>query len=318
MDANIAAFLAEGNKPDDASPASSDSDTPNDGEGEAEGEGDADEAEGEGDADESTDDEEAEKPPFKVDGAKLAEAIEKKDLTALLAAMGPAAEEMLTSKAHATLRLQVKDLKKLQTEVTGGEAKLKDATIKLAEKYGDPITARKACAEGDVDTFIDMVEKWSGHDWSDVIKWVTNGIKGRTERLEARAKDAKKNDTQAQERVQQALEETRTWIQTSLSKSHGRFLKEVPGAIEMVLAELRAGHSKGIDSPAKAVPLVLKKLQEQHAQLGRYFEVKQKTKGKKTTTPATKVGNATEGQRKTRETTLEEDIAAFVKKERPR
>lgn len=303
IDAAIAEFIAEGNKPDE---------TPD---GEASTADDTDETTDE--SDETADDEQPsdESGPFKVDATKLAEAVEKKDLAALLAAMGPAAEEMLTSKAHATLRLQVKELKKAQDSAAASEAKAKDLTLKLAEAYGDPIAARKAATEGDVDTFIDMVEKWADRDWNDVMKWVAAGIKGRTERLEARSKETKKTDTQAQERKQQALAEAKMWIETSLSKGHERFLKEVPGAVDMVLAELRAGHSKGIDTPAKAMPMVLKKLKEQHEQLSRFLKVKEQPAPKSRRSPATKVDEETGNERRTRPLSLDESIAEFVKKE---
>lgn len=314
IDADIAAFLAEGNKPDDTPLLDAPADATKVEDDEPSSTADT----SEGDGDDSGDDGEAEEEPaFKVDAAKLAEAVEKKDLSALLEAMGPAAEEMLTSKAHVTLRLQEKELRKGQKALSDGESKLKDTTIKLSERYRDPITARKAVEAGDVDTFIETVESWSGgHSWNDLITWVGKGLAGRTERLEAKAKDDQKTATEDQTKREKALAETKTWISTSLEKSHASVLKDLPDVVDMVLAELRDGVAKGIDTPLKAMPLVMKKLQQRHEALAKLFATKTKQK-KPTSPPSSKVGREEGTKKETRELSLEESIAKFVK-ENPR
>jgi hypothetical protein len=318
IDADIAAFLAAGNKPDEDQPtgtpeaASTNEPDPDDDEPNA---AEADQPEGD---EESGGGEPAEESAtFKVDPGKLVEAIEKKDIAALLEAMGPAADEMLSSKAHATLRLQAKDIKKAQDAAARTQADAKELATKLKEKYGDPIDARKAAEAGDVDAFVGLVEKWSGgHSWNDLMKWVGKGLQGRTERLEAKAKDDKKASSEAQTKRDQAIEETKSWISSSLKKSHANVLDAAPDVVDMVLVEIRDGHAKGIDSPLKAIPLVMKKLQQRHEALGKLFAAK-KTKKSTVRSPSTKIGE--DGtKRETRELSLEESIAQYVKENRPR
>src|SRR5690606_34099252 len=101
------------------------------------------------------------------DVEKVKAAIEKKDPKAFVEALGDAANDLLQGKAHKALRLMVKDVQKAEKQSAEAYAKASELVTSLQKKYGDPIAARQAADEGNVDVFIDMVEKWSGRSWTD-------------------------------------------------------------------------------------------------------------------------------------------------------
>lgn len=320
--ADIAAFLAEGHRPDDGDVSGAVS-----GEGEgAEPDEVSDEGGGDPEADGATaepteeaepaeeDSEEAAPAGSAIDGAALAKAVEGKDIAALLKAMGPAAEEMLTSKAHITLRRQLKDIEAAQGAAKADQEKASALATGLGAKYGDPIAARKAAEAGDANAFIDLVEKWGGHDWNTMQRWVANVIGGRPARLEAKAKEETEKQTKVAQKRDVALAEAKTWVSGVLNKSDATLVKECPEIVDLCIDEIRNGHGRGVDTPAKALPLAKKRLQEQHARLSRYFAVKGK---KPTQVAAAKVGKTSEPQ-STRKMSVEELIAETVKEERGR
>lgn len=245
------------------------------------------------------------------DGAKLVAALEKKDLSALLEAMGPAAEELLTSKAHVALRLQERDAKRATEKATKQEQRAVELTAKLEAKYGDPVAVRKLAAEGTpeaAEKAVEMVEKWAGTDWNTFIAWVSKSIVGKPTKLEAKPKPEAAKPAVDPVAQAKALEETRAWVTGEVKKADAALLEAFPEAVGMVIDEIRGGLAKGIDSPAKAMPAVITKLKAQHEALSKYFTPKPATK--KAPAPIAKVGTG-EGKA-SREPTLEELIAETV------
>lgn len=250
----------------------------------------------------------------KIDLASLVEAIDTKDTAKLLAALGPAADDLLSGKAHAALRVQLKDANEAIKKAALAEKRADGIAEKLGAKYADPIAVRKAIDTGDksaVDMFIDYAEKTAGTDWNTVMRWVAKGLAGRPERLAVKQQEAAKQvETQTAEQ-KQALEQTKAWVTEGINAKDVSLVKEAPELVDLVIDEIRTGYARGVDSPAKALPLVLKKLEAQHAKLAKLLA---KT-GKKpvvkevTPSPASRVGTRPE-QPRTRRTTLEEDIAA--------
>ncbi len=311
LDADIAAFLAEGNKPDEPlvetpPDAVAEADT---GEADAEtddpapaalADSDADNSDPEGDAEGDS-----EAPPAVADAA-LQKAIEAGDPIAFVKALGPNAEKLLGSKAHIALRLAVKDADKRITEASTQTAKAQELAEALGKKYSDPIAARKAAETGNPDAFIDMVERWSGgHPWNDIMKWVSSCLAGRPARLEAKQRQETGASADAQARQEQKQAEVRAWVDGGVKKLAPEL--HDPDVVDLVVAEIRAGYSKGINTPAKALPLVRKKLEERYQRLHKVFGKGASAKPKKGASPAAAAAH-TDGGRVGRRTTLEEDI----------
>jgi hypothetical protein len=311
IDTDIAAFIAEGHEPDD---------TPAEPVGTDDSLGDADpvaDSEAEPATDEPSPDAYGEtdsvapagQAPAGVDQAALTAAITSGDPVAFVKALGPAAEKLLTSKAHVALRLQVREAETAKATALGEQTRAKDLAKQLGEKYGDPITARKACEDGDVDTFIDMVEKWSDHSWNDVIKWVAGGIAGRKERLERKQREtgAQLADKSAKQEQKQA--EVKAWVDGGVKKLAPEL--HSPEVVDMVVAEIRAGFNKGVTTPAKALPLVKAKLEAQYKRLHAVFgKPGSKAPSKTAANPSARAAHTDRaGEGQTRPTTLEEDIA---------
>lgn len=307
LDADIAAFLSEGHQPDetpaetapnpDADPAdASDGDEP------------APDAEVEPEGDPAPEPEAPPAPSGKLDAAAtaaLTKAIEDGDPVAFVKALGTHAEKLLTSKAHVALRLQVKEAEKAQAAATADKAQVKDLSVKLGEKYGDPIAARKAAEEGDVDTFIDMVEKWGGHSWNDIMKWAAAGIAGRKERLEKRQRAEASEAVSASARQEQKQAEVRAWVDAGVKKLDPEL--HMPEVVELVMAEIRAGFRNGITTPAKALPLAKKKLEAQYQRLHKVFG-KKGAPAPRGRSPSAAADHTTRAGG-SRPSTLEEDIA---------
>lgn len=300
---DIAAFLAEGHSAhDDADPVDAAAAEPaedDEGSEELEDADDSDEdseeaEESDEDPEDEDEDEPEEKPKakkkFEPDPKALAEAVKKQDLPALLKAMGPAAAEMLTSKAHITLRMQAKELAKKELEAKATETRAADLSTKLGEKYGDPIAARKAAADGDADAFVELVEKWGGYEWNAMVKWVANTAAGRKERLAEKGKETEKVAKEATAKQTQALAETKSWIETGLSKVDAKLVKACPEVVDLCLDVLRSERAAGIDTPKKAFPAVVKRLREQHARLSKYFGQAPVKKVKRGTPASARVG----------------------------
>lgn len=257
-------------------------------------------------------DEAAAAPAGKVDPKAVMAAIEAKDTEALLAALGDAADDILGGKAHKSLRLQLKDVDKRKKEFEAlGE--------RLQAKYGDPVAARKAAAQGTpeaADTFIDMVEKWAGTDWNSVQRWLAQGLAGRPGRLEAKTQQTTAAQRQQTERQQAALNETKTWISTHVKKAEPE-LADDPEVVELMVAEMKVGLTKGIDTPAKALPLVKKKLKAKYDRLHKVFGAAP-PKGNKprTETPAARANRSDNGRFvQHAPATIDESVQDFLRKE---
>jgi hypothetical protein len=320
LDADIAAFIAEGHEPDDEEPPEEDGEEPEAEEDEDEdddaeddeSDDDADDGDSDGDdevadedsAEDDAEDEEQEPAPSlatAVDLKALKKALDADDPVAFVKALGAKAETLLTGKAHKALRLQVKELERT-------EAKANLLATQLGEKYGDPIAARKAAESGDVDAFITMVEKWAGHPWNDVARWVTAGIAGRPARLEQKQREEQSAALTAKAKQEQAVAEMTAWVDSGVKKLAPELHSEEVTAL--VVAEIRAGFNQGVTTPAKALPLVKAKLEAQYRRLHKVFGARPPKK--KTPAPSARIQRPQTGG-STRETSLDEDIADFMK-----
>lgn len=247
--------------------------------------------------------------PKGVDVKALSAAIEKNDPAAFVKALGPAAEELLSSKAHKALRLQVKELEQKTEAHQAAESKAADLAGKLETKYGDPIRARQAAAKGDPDGFIDMVEKWSGgYAWADIMKWVANAAAGRPAKLEERKAEAQGQLADKTAKQEQAQAEAKVWVARGVKAIEPAL--DLPLVHDMVYQEIREGFAKGINTPAKAMPAVKAKLKAQYDALHKVFGAP--AKPKKGESPSARAAH-TERVPRTRETTVDEDIADFMR-----
>lgn len=300
IDADIAAFIAA--EPVTNADVGSDSDGAGDSAPEAHDEGEA------ADAGEPEPETPAAAPD--VDAAAVTAAIKAKDVQAFLKALGPHADDLLGSKAHRALRLAAKNAEKAAEKAAKKDSDAHSLVQQLAEKYGDPIAARKASEDGDVDSFITLVEKWSGRPWNDVMRWTTQGIAGRKERLDARDRESKAAEQAAAAKKEQAVAEARKWADDGVK----RLAPELhhPEVVDMVMAEIRAGYSKGITTPAKALPLVREKLKERFERLKKVFDGgRGAPPKKKAEAPAARAARVDGGN--TRPRSLDEEIQAFVR-----
>lgn len=244
-----------------------------------------------------------------VDLQALKAAISAKDPVALIKALGDSAEELLGAKAHKALRMQVKAIQAEQAKASKKHTQADDLVKQLASKYGDPIAARKAAEDGDVDAFVTLVEKWSGHPWNDVMRWATAGMAGRKDRLAVVERAGKEQAQLESAKREQAQAEVRDWADKGVKKLAPEL--HSPEIVEMVVAEIRAGFGAGITTPAKALPLVRKKLETQYNLLKKMFDGGRGKPKPKIEAPAARTQRAEGG--KTRPMTLDEDIQSFLK-----
>lgn len=311
VETDIAAFLAENpdavhGEPDEPSAPEPAGDDEQDS-AELAGDGDA------ADAPEPADDSpEAPAPkPASFDVAALKKAIEADDPAAFVAALGGKAEALLQGKAHTALRKQVKAANDAAAKAVSAQSKADELAKRLSDKYGDPISARKAAETGDVDSFITLVERWSGHSWNDTMRWATAGMAGRKERLEAKAREANETTVRESAKREQAQAEVRDWCDKGVKKLAPEL--HSPEIVELVVAEIKAGFANGVTTPAKALPLVRKKLEAQYQRLHKVFGKGGKAPAQRRPAPATKAASAV--GTKTRELSLEEEIASFKREQ---
>jgi hypothetical protein len=245
-----------------------------------------------------------------VDSAAIAAAIKAKDVKAFLEALGPHADALIGGKAHRALRIAAKEADKAAEKAKKKDSDAHSLVQQLAAKYGDPIAARKACEDGDVDSFITLVEKWSGRPWNDVMRWTTQGIAGRKERLDAADREGKAQSQLAAAKKEQAQAEVRQWVDGGVAKLAPEL--HHPEVVEMVMAEIRAGYAKGVTTPAKALPLVKAKLEAQYQRLKKVFDGgRGDPKPARPEAPAARAARSEGGN--TRPRSLDEEIAAFVR-----
>lgn len=248
------------------------------------------------------------KPEVKPEMDLLTKAIESKDPKAFVEALGDLAPELLGGKAHKTLRLMVKDAQKANKEAGETYAKAETVGKQLEAKYGDAIKAREAANSGNVDAFVELVEKWAGTDWNEVQRWVAKGITGRPERLASKkAESEKATKTQTDEQTKAATE-AKDWIKTKLQISDKNLLESCPEIVDLVFDEFKSGLDNGVRSVKQALPLAKKKLEARYQALHKVFGKDTPTKVK-APTPAAKTPRA---DKNTRAKTLAEIIAETI------
>lgn len=257
--------------------------------------------------------EETETPAKALDVKALEAAWKAKNPEAFLAALGDAADDLLGTKAHRTLRITAR-------EVKDSRAKLVTAAEQLKDAYGEPSAIRDAAVKQDVDGVISGVEKFFGASWADFIKFVNAGLAGRPERLEAKAKtereaaEAKAKTEREQAEAQstrqaQAVAALKTTI-VDVVKKQQPALSGVPAIADLVFEKMKAGYAKGINTPAKALAAVVVDLRAQHAALTKAFGAPERKVTK--TAPAPR-----ETGKRGREQTEAEFIAEFLRDNKP-
>jgi hypothetical protein len=263
-EAAVASFLAEegggaGDAPAGAAtePAATDDDGTAEPAGdEPAAEGDADEPETSEDAD-SDETAEPEKPASaEREPTELEKAIAAKDVKAFIAALGDAANDLLGGKAHKALRLAAKELR-------DGEERLAKSAKALTERFADPTAAFEAAKKGPegADAFVEAIERQAGASWADIVKYVNESQAGKDARLQARAKaDAEKTSAEQAKRAEH--ERTlRTLITDTVKVSDSKLLEADPEIVDDVFRVMKTGWSKGINTPAKALAVVKKRLE---------------------------------------------------------
>lgn len=262
----------------------------------------ADEPEGEAEPEaaaagaESTESEEpAEPAPDAERAARVLEAIDSGDVVKLLEALGDKADDLLGGKAHRSLRVAAREIATTQKRL--------DATAgKLEAKYADQIAVRKACETGSenaFDLFADYVEKTTGRPWNDVVKWAAKAAIGRAERLTAQG--VEKTEKETKRATAQA--EVMGWVSAGIK---GKAIAALPNAAQLVFDKIREKHGAGIDTPAKAIPLVLADLRKQHAALGKLLGKPEAKPAGRSPSSRTRVS---EKETPLKRSTIEEDIA---------
>jgi hypothetical protein len=193
---------------------------------------------------------------------ELEKAIKARDVKAFIAALGDAAEELMGGKAHKVLRLAAK-------EVREGEEKLAKSAKALTERFADPTAAFEAAKKGPegADAFVDAIERQAGGaSWADIVKYVNDSQAGKEARLQAKAK-AETEKTAAADAKRAEHEKTlRTLITDTVKASDAKLLEpnaEAPDLADAVVSDvfavMKAGWSKGINTPAKALAQVKKR-----------------------------------------------------------
>lgn len=223
---------------------------------------------------EETDEDEAEPAAAKLPEGlpeNIVDAIKKHDLDALAEALGQDAEKFfkLDANDHKALRHA---RQRLDREIAKAETKIASMEDGLRAKYGDAVTARKAWDAGDIDSYFDILEKWSGVPHAEVQKSWHKRVQGKNpDDLAARAKlrqlEKEKADREATaeaDRKKQAddveLTKAKAWIAEGI-KSNA--LHEYPGIQQLVYEKLRAEWGNGVRKPKAALDLVKKDLQKQ-------------------------------------------------------
>lgn len=276
--------------------------------GEPEAKADAAEAE-----DEHAAEEEPTEPVKALDVKALEAALKSKNPEAFLAALGDDAEHVLGTKAHRTLRIAAR-------EVKDARVNLLKASGELREKFGEPAAIRAAMAKNDADGLVEGLEKFCGTDWVSIRKFVDASFAGKPERLETKAKTEreateaaetkKREETEAQNaRQASATAQLKTTIADVVKKLQPT-LATFPGVADLVFEKLKAGYTKGVNTPAKALAAVLVDLRAQHAALAKAFASPEKKVSK--TAPAPR-----ETGKRGREMTEEELIADFLANNKP-
>jgi hypothetical protein len=211
------------------------------------------------------------------DAKALAKAIESEDAQAFIAALGDKANTLLGAKGHKALRKQASEVKKLLK-------KDEDLRAALLTKFKDPANALKAAQAGDMDAFVDIVERWSDMPWADCIKAVNASFAGKPARLESKAKQQAEAQTQAETAKKAAEAKVREHVTTVISKdkNDAKLLAAYPKLSELVFVKLQSGFKNGVNTPEKALKAVKADLQAEAKTLGKLFTKTEKKPSKVT------------------------------------
>lgn len=187
---------------------------------------------------------------------ELEKAIKAKDVKAFIAALGDAANDLLGGKAHKALRLAAK-------EIRDGEERLAKSAKALTERFADPTAAFEAARKGPdgADAFVEAIERQAGASWADIVKYVNDSQAGKDARLQAKARaDAEKTSADQAKRAEH--ERTlRTLITDTVKGSDAKLLEADPEIVDDVFRVMKTGWSKGINTPAKALVVVKRRLE---------------------------------------------------------
>lgn len=232
--------------------------------------------EDEPDDDESSDEEntensEASEAMKKAFLDNLSSAIDSGNVQLFLDTLGDKADKLLGSAAHKSLRLTAKENRKNYT-------KLQNLATSLEHKFGDPVKARTAAANGDIDAFIDSVEKQWGNSWKTLIQAVNSSIAGREARIEAKNTQKKQEDTAAQKQREEAAANVKKHVTEVVKVESDKLLAKYPKVVDLVIEKMREQYKNGVNTPKKALELVKKDLQEQAKVLTELFSDKKSKK----------------------------------------
>lgn len=199
------------------------------------------------------------------------------DMLALAQALGVDPEKLkVTPAQHRILRLQQSRAKQMAQ-------KAHDLSKRLTEQYGDQVKARQAVGEGNLDPAIAFIEGTFGMSWNELNRAVGQLLQGKPvkdieqkrELQELRKKEADRTAAEkkaTEERAaQQKVSDAKTWITSRLKGDKlatpelNKQLSEAgfPTITDLVFEEMKAGYSKGLTDPQKALEIVKRKLTKQ-------------------------------------------------------
>lgn len=199
------------------------------------------------------------------------------DMLALADALGVDPEKLgVTPAQHRVLRLQQSKARRMIQQAH-------DLGKKLNDQYGDPVRARKAVTEGDLNPAIEFIENTFGMPWNDLNRMVGQLLQGKPVKdLEAKRELQllRKKETERAEGEKKAAEQKATaqkvvdakaWIASSIKADKlatpelNKQLAEAgfPTITDLVFEEMQANYSKGLTDPKKALERVKLKLTKQ-------------------------------------------------------
>jgi hypothetical protein len=294
-DALIAEIMAEGVEGDDvsetpAAPAgkgkgkgAKDAKPVTAGDDETDDEPDESDSEGDGDNEDESDDDGSDSDDDESDGSDSDDDAEPEDEDEAQAEKDGKGK----GKGFAQARRQLKADRKAVEADKASVAEAKRAAEAIAAQnntdaemldrvFGKAVRARKAAKNGDRDALRTVLEEITELPIDDAIMLIANPAGARSmtdiklERLE-KERQKERDDAAAAQAKRKADEDTQAahaWIATELK---GKRVTKLPGFEGLVLQVIRANYNKGIQTPKKALPLVLEHLKAQKAALDAVF-----------------------------------------------
>lgn len=184
---------------------------------------------------------------------ELADLVASRDIDALAARLG------ITDAAE-YFGIKPEDFKAIRHErkkIDRGRAELDDLSTQLRDKYGDPIVARKAWEAGDLNTYFQTLERWSGVPHAEVQKAWALHVQGKpVPKLELKPVTAPAVTADAGK-----VAALKTRIGEDIKADP---LAATPGIVDLVFEKMRAGWNKGVRTPAAALKLVAADLLERN------------------------------------------------------